>query len=41
VNVSVESHGDDDDDDDEAGENSWLVHQSSMAILPAEISGSE
>jgi hypothetical protein len=30
--VSVESHGDDDD-------NSLLVHQSSLAVLPAETSG--
>jgi hypothetical protein len=34
--VSVENHGDND-----AGENSWLVYQGSLVILPAETSGSE
>jgi hypothetical protein len=34
--VSMKRHG---DDDDAAGDNSWLVHQSSLAVLPAETSG--
>jgi hypothetical protein len=33
--VRVDSHGDEDD------ENSWLFRPSSLAVLPAETSGSE
>jgi hypothetical protein len=35
--VSMENHG---DDDDSSWGNSWFVHQNSVALLPAETSGS-
>jgi hypothetical protein len=36
--VNVKSHGDDDNNDDACWDNFWLVHQSSLAVLPAETS---